>query len=225
VDPRRAEGIVLLAVLLLTLLLTVVSASLVLVSSSQSAVAWNVQAFQEARYAAGAAAERAVAEISEVADWTLLVDGSVRSTFADGAPLGRRWLADGRAIDLEEVVNQANCGQTRSCSQAELNAATTDRPWGANNPRWRLFAHGWLRDLLPPGAIDSAYYIIVLVGDDEAEMDGDPLRDGQPLTPGGGVIELRATALGPRNVSRSVELTIARDARSAARIVSWRALG
>jgi hypothetical protein len=215
---------VLLTILLVTLLLGALAASLVLVSSSQSAIAWNFRAFQEARYAAGAAAEYAVAEITSVADWTLLVDGSVRSTFADGFPSGLRTLGDGRTFDLDEIVNQANCHQARACSEAQLNAVTADRPWGSDNPRWRLFAYGWLRDLLPPGSLDSPYYIVVLVGDDEAENDGDSLRDSLAPGPGAGVVELRATAFGPKGVRRSVELTIAKTGAGTAGIVSWRAL-
>ena len=52
---------------------------------------------------------------------------------------------------------------------------TARRPWGTNNPIWRLYAHGALADLSPSGAIDSNVYVVVWVADDPLETDGLPL--------------------------------------------------
>ncbi len=136
------------------------------------AIAANFRNSQEARYAAGAAAERAVRDLASIADWSRLLDGTVRSTFVDGLPAGTRTLSDGSSLDLGELVNLANCLKPTPCGDAEMDAVTADRPWGVNNPRWQLFAHGWLRDVLPAGAIDSAFYTVVLVGDDPRRPTG-----------------------------------------------------
>jgi hypothetical protein len=103
-----------------------------------------------------------------------------------------------------------------------MDAATAERPWGPNNPRWQLFSYGWLRNALPAGAIDSAYYTVVLVADDPSEIDADPSRDGLPPSPGAGVVELRAQVFGPRGARRTIDVTVARTDAGSPRIVSWR---
>jgi hypothetical protein len=214
---------VLVVVLLLTLLMSAIGASLALVTSSETAIAANFRNSQEARYAAGAAAEHAVAGLAAIADWNELLDGSVRSALVDGPPSGTRALTDGSTLDLDEVVNMANCQKTTLCSSAEMDTVSAERPWGKNNTRWRLFAYGWLRDVLPMGAIDSEYYTVVLVGDDPSETDNDPSRDGVPPSPGAGVLELRAMAFGPRHVRRTVNLTVGRTGNAGPpQVLSWR---
>jgi hypothetical protein len=225
VHPNRADGVVLLTVLLLTLLVSVFAASLLLVSSSHAAIAANYSAAQEARFAASAAAERAVMEVAAIEDWNHLLDGSVRSSVVDGSPVGTRRLADGSTLDLEQTVNLANCQIVVACSEEQMNAVTADRPWGANNPRWRLYAYGWLRDFFPPVAVDSPYYLVVRVADDPAEADGNPSRDSDPLNPGAAIVELEATAYGPRGARRTVALTIVKTTPGSVRILSWRAFG
>jgi hypothetical protein len=145
------------------------------------------------------------------------LNGTVRSPFVDGPPSGTRTLADGTAIDLAHVVSVANCGKS-SCAAAEVAAVTPDRPWGANNPDWHLYAYGRMADLLPASAIDSKFYVVVMAGDDAAETDGKPLQDMN------GVIGLRGEAFGPHGAHRSVEVTIARPdtAQAAVRVLSWR---
>ncbi len=71
---------------------------------------------------------------------------------------------------------------------AQMDAVTADRPWGMNNPRWQTFGSGWLRDIAP--LADAPHvYVVVWIGDDPLETDGDPLRDEPdvraPWTPGG----------------------------------------
>ena len=50
-----------------------------------------------------------------------------------------------------------------------MNANTSGRPWGANNPRWKLYAYGNLNDMLPTGTINSPYYVVLFVGDDPSQ--------------------------------------------------------
>src|SRR5262249_36902952 len=82
-----------------------------------------------------------------------------------------------------------------ACTDAELDAVTSDRPWGMNNPRWRLYAYGRLRDLLPGADLSVPWYVALMVAD-------------HPLA--SGAIAVRAEAFGPRNAHDVVELTAAR---------------
>jgi hypothetical protein len=222
VDYGRAEGMVLVAVLLVTLLMSALGAALALVASSETTIAANFRNAEEARYAAGAGAERALVDMSAAADWSLLLDGTVRSTFADGQPSGTRALPDGSTVDLDQLVNLANCHHVTVCEGFEMDATTADRPWGVNNPRWRLFAYGSIRSIHQAGAIDSNYYTVVLIGDDPSETDGDPSRDGLPPSAGAGVVELRAHAFGPRGARRIINLTVGRTRAGDPRVISWR---
>ncbi len=138
-----------------------------------------------------------------------MLDGTATSAFIDGAP-GDRALADGSTLNLNQVLAYANCQKT-SCSSADYIEVTNERPWGANNPRWQLFAYGPLDDMIPTSSINSPFYVVVMVGDDASENDGDPLKDGFVATnPGSGVMALRAEVFGPRGVHKTIELTIAR---------------
>ena len=211
--------------LLSLLLMSALGAALVLTTSSESMIAANFGGAQEGLYAADAVLERAVDDLAAIADWNGVLAGATRSAFVDGAPGGVRPLADGSLLDLDAMLNLANCRQTGTCSQSALTAITSSRPWGANNPIWQLFAYGRLASLLPAGMIESAYYVVVMAADDHAETDGDPRRDGDTAeNPGSGVLSLRAQAFGPRSVRQLIELTVARAAPDAPemRIVAWR---
>ena len=106
----------------------------------------------------------------------------------------------------------ANCQKVTTCSTAEMDAPTAERPWATNNPRWKLYSYANLRDLLPStDTINSPYYILVMVADDPSENDGDATKDGASVTnPGSGVIAMRAEAFGPRGAHKVIELTLAR---------------
>src|SRR3989338_5360926 len=193
------------------LLMSELGAALVLTTSSEALIAANFRNAQEGVYAADAGLERAMDDLGAVADWSAILDGSTGSAFVDGTPSGVRTLADGSLLDLGQTVNMMNCRKVTSCSASNLVANTAQRPWGANNPVWRLFAYGPLSSLLPDHAIDSADYVIVMVADDPSENDNDPLKDGHSATnPGTGVLALRAEAFGPRGTRQVVELTAAR---------------
>jgi hypothetical protein len=216
-------GIALIVVLLAMALMSALGVALVLSTTAETHIAMNFRRSHEALYAADAAAQRTLDDLRGVAEWTTLLDGAVLSSFVDGAPDGTRRLDDGATLDLRQVVNMANCQKATTCSDGDMNAITEDRPWGRNNPRWRLFAYGRLREMLPAGAIESPYYVIAMIGDDPAENDDDPGRDGAPPNPGAGIFAVRAEAFGPIGAHRIVELTVARDG-SAVRPLSWREL-
>lgn len=221
------------AVMAITLLLSL-GAALVLVSASESPIAANFRVGGEALYAADAALEHALSELRGLADWNQALDGSVRSSFVDGPPAGRRTIAGGATIDLAAIANLANCGKTAACTTAEMNAVTAQRPWGANNPRWRLFAFGELDQMTASQTWESPFYVVALIADDGSENDGDPAVDGAttgPLpNPGRGLVLLRAEAFGPRTSHHVVEAAIERflmdeldpTGPTGVRLLAWR---
>ena len=221
-DIRRDDGIAMMTAMAVTLLTSALGVALVLATSSEEVIASNFRDQVAGAYAAEAAVERALDDLAAAANWNTVLNGTVRSTFVDGAPDGPRTLADGSTIDLGHVVNMADCGRIQPCADADMDAVTAQRPWGPNNPRWQLYAFGRLKDLLPDESIDSPYYVSVLVGDDPSETDAQPLEDGQAA--GAGLLVLRAESFGPRGVHRSVETTVARPAagQPGLRVLSWR---
>ena len=92
-----------------------------------------------------------------------------------------------------------NCGKTTTCSDAEMDAWTLERPYEPNNPRWQLYAysplsrhhrdrHGHVADVRRgvdcrrPGGIDD-----------------DPTTDATSGA-GAGILLMRAKAFGPNGV-------------------------
>jgi hypothetical protein len=217
------RGVALLIALMAIVLVMALGTALLLAASVEARITRNFAGSTQALYAADAGIEQAVDDLRGVPDWNAVLAGAVRSTFVDGLP-GLRTLSDGRHIDLAEVVNLANCRHAGVCSDTELDAVTTDRPWGPDNPRWQPFAWGSLNDA------DSSFYIVVLVADDPSENDGNPLADGSTpcddesagaCNPGTGVILVRSEAFGPFGAHRAIEATLA---RSGPEIRSWREL-
>lgn len=217
----------LIVALMSMLLMSALGAALVLTTSSDVLIAANFRSAQEGVYAADAALERAMDDLATIQDWNAVLDGSRQSAFIDGAPGGIRILADGSSLDLGQALNMMNCRKVTACTGSNLTTNTALRPWGENNPVWRLFAHGPLSTILPNHAVDSPYYVVVMIADDPSENDGDPLHDGSVATnPGSGVLALHAEALGPRGARQVVEMTVARAAPELGgmRVLSWRLL-
>jgi hypothetical protein len=123
------------------------------------------------------------------------------------------------------------CGKRTACSDGDITARTEERPWGANNPRWQLYAYGPMSDMLPTTSIDSRAYVVVWIADDLAESDDNPLNDGldgvgcapgaECINLGKGVISVLAHAYGPGGVVRIIEATLSRSA-AGVRVLSWR---
>jgi PilX N-terminal len=210
-DIRREDGMAIVIAMMALLLLTALGTALVMTTSTETLIAGNFRNANEGLYAADAAVERAMDDLLTVPDWNQLLSGAVQSAFIDGAPSGARTLPDGSTLDLTQVLNMANCNKLTTCSAAEMNTSTTQRPWAANNPRWQLYAYGKIGDMLPNGTINSPYYAIVMIADDPSENDGDPTKDGNNSgNPGSGVLSMRAEAFGPRGAHKVIELTVAR---------------
>lgn len=230
-SPRESgeRGAALLVAVLVTAVVSSVALVLVLSTTMETLVAFSFRSASETFLAADAGIERALPDLAATADWSAALDGSAPSTFIDGGP-GTRTLAGGRALNLVEVVNRANCGHAASCSQAEVDAVTTGRPWGLNNPRWRLYLHGALGSLTPDQAIRSPCYLVVLVADDPEENDNDPSRDGiSGQNPGAGIVRLRSEAFGPGGAHSVIEATVVRPSGAAGvppalQLVGWHEL-
>jgi hypothetical protein len=202
-----------LVAMMALLLMAAIGGVLIMTSTSETIIAAHFRDSVEAQYAAGTMIERGMDDLGGIANWTVVISGTVKSSWVDGAASGSRTLADSSTIDLTRIVNLANCQKPTTCTTAEMNAVTADRPWGASNPRWVLFAYGAMRNLLlAPSRIDSPYYVVLLAGD--------------AVTPAGwDAIALRAEAFGPRNSHAVVEAVAGRPAgATGARFLSWREL-
>ncbi len=223
------RGTALILMMLITMLLLALGTMLALTAATETAVAAHHRDGIEALHAADAAVAWAAHDLARTGDWTAVLSGGVVSSWFDGAP-GPRRLADGTTLDLVALTNELRCGVPVACSDAAMDAVSAARPWGRNNPRWRVFAHGPATGL--PG-VDGRSYVVVWVGDDPSETDGDPHRDGGVSgddgagtsgNPGLGTLLVIAHAYGPGTAVRVVEAGVARvGGQPGVRLVGWRA--
>jgi hypothetical protein len=102
-----------------------------------------------------------------------------------------------------------------------MDATSAERPWGSNNPRWRLFARSRLSAIAPGVASSPLFHVAVWVSDDPGETDGNPSADATGPAAGAGVIQVRADAFGPGGAHRAIEATIGRVGANI-RLISWR---
>jgi hypothetical protein len=220
-SPSQDEGVALIAVLLWTTLTAALAAAIILVTTVETTVSGSHRDGIETLYAADAAMEIAIAELSAVTNWDLVLSGTLRSALSDGAPVGTRQVADGSTIDLDKLTAMVRCGK-EACSDADINAITAERPWGVNNPRWQLFLNGPLRSIVNLPDNSTRVYVLVWVGDDPPDNDGDPLRDSTAIdNPGRGRIVVTAQAYGPTGATRAIQATIVRTGANV-RMVAWR---
>jgi len=216
------RGLALIAVLLWTALVTALASALVLVTTVETTISARHRDGLDALYAADAALEIAVGQLAAVTNFDLVLNGTSRSTSSDGAPTGTRRAADGTSIDLDKLTAMLRCGKESACSDADMSSVTADRPWGISNPRWQLFLSGSLGSIagLPDGTARA--YVLVWVGDDPSDSDGDPLRDSSEVdNPGRGRILVTAQAYGASGARRTIQATIARVG-GAIRMITWR---
>jgi hypothetical protein len=220
-NPRRPvtarlgdeQGVALIIALLAMLMLTALGMAVTLTTTTEGRIAYNYRDGVETLYAADAVVERVMQDVLTVPDWNKIIDGTTTSAFIDG-PIGERTLADGSTLDLLQATAMVRCGKT-ACNDADI-LAYEGAVWAENNPRWQLYAHGPLREMIPTETINSNVYVVVWIADDPSETDDNPFVDGAapiaPSTsnPGKGVLSMLAHAYGPSGVRRVIEVTIAR---------------
>lgn len=222
------RGIALIMVMIVTAFLSALALGTVLAVFMDRLASGNMTASVALLYAADAGIGMAAHDLAQMPDWTPALAGIARGAFADGSVGGVRALPGGGVVDLTATTNQLNCGKPTSCTSAQMNANSKDRPWGANNPRWTLFAYGPMSDvggLMRP----APCYIAVWVGDDAREQDGNPQSDAPDGTdPGHGIVRLHAEAFGVAGGRRVVEAELARVCGSepctGIRVQSWQEL-
>jgi len=184
------RGSALVIALLATVLLTSLGIGLVMLTNTEGAIASNYRTGNEMLYGADAAIERVVQDLLLVARWNDILIGSLQSGFVDStltptAPFGGQ-------LDLTALT-------------ADLQAQTdATAPWGANNPRWNLYAYGPLSSMGGLGSIQSTSYVAVWISDDPSEIDNNNQADTN------GVITVIAQAFGPNGTVRAVEVTVAK---------------
>ena len=230
-DIRSSQGIALVVTLLAMALLTALVGGLMASSVLGRAVSSNYEEAAELANTADSALELAARELAAIADWNAVLTGAQASTLVDGPP-GRRLLAGGVALDLPVLTNELTCGRVTLCTDAQTRLVTLDRPWGANNPRWRLFAHQPFPAVPPMPRPVAPVYIVVWVGDDARETDDDPGVDGAGAgAEGRYVVRARIESFGARGGRHVLEAELARVCTIVAgvevclpgvRVLSWR---
>ena len=220
------RGIALILVLLVTSFLSAIGLGLAVMVFMDRLATGNMKGSVALLHAAEAGLAFAAHDLAR-ADWRSALAGTEQASFVDGPPSGVRAIPGGGAVNLTAQTNILNCGKRTACSAAQMVANSSDRPWGSNNPRWRLYAYGPFENLTEI-ARPTPCYLAVWVADDSRELDGDPLRDGDQT--GRGVIRLFAGTYGPHGSRHAIEAELARVCAVAAgeevcqpglRVQSW----
>ena len=224
------RGIALVLAILVTSFLTAIGLGLAMIVMMDRLATGNLRGSVAMLYAADAAIELAARDLSRLEDWDAALIGQSRSTFTDGEPAGSRSIPGGGTLDLTAATHQLNCGGAAPCGDAQMDANSRERPWGPNNPRWRLYAYGPLGNIVQ-FARPADCYLAVWVAADSREDDGAPLSDAGENEPGHGILRLRAEAYGAAGARRAIEAELARQClgppgacRPGIRVQSWREL-
>jgi hypothetical protein len=183
--------VALVIVLMATMLLTALALSLVLVTSSETAITSNYRNSEETLYGADAAIELVLQDLLVVPLWNdvLRSTGNVQSSFVAASTTAT--LGDGTVIDVLKE---------RSRLQSETDQQNL---WGANNPVWRVYAFGPLSTLLA-GGISTPVYVAVFLADDPSDGDGNPAADTN------NVLTLHAEAWSIAGSHKIVEVAVSR---------------
>src|SRR5262245_11317064 len=207
---KSHRGVALVLALVAVAFFLAIAGGLVLSSLVGRSVATNYEEATELANASDSALELAARELSAIADWSDVLTGVRTATLVDGVP-GLRRLPDGTVVDLPTLSNQRTCGRAALCTDVQLGTFTSDRPWGPNNPRWRLFIHAPYPapPAMPRGP--GPAYLVVWIGDDARETDGDPNADGAGAGQEGRyVVRARVESFGPRGGHHAIEAELAR---------------
>jgi hypothetical protein len=204
------RGIALIIVILITTFLSALGIGVLMAVFMDRLASGNMAGSVAMLYAADAGIEIAARDLARVSQWNTVLSGTVRGDFTDGSPTGLRGIPGGGVVDLTAATNMLNCGKATTCTNAQMNANSRERPWGINNPRWTLFAYGvmtQLTSLVRP----APCYLAVWIADDGREQDGDPSRDAAVEGDAGhGIVRVHAEAFGVAGSRRVIEAELAR---------------
>ncbi len=189
---RDERGVALIVALMASMLLTALGMALIMVTDTENMITANYRNNNEALYAADAAVERVVQDLLLVPDWNRIWSENLKSSFIDNSN------CTGTA---DTVAGRINLTAATTQLQNQTNA---ENLWGANNPVWRPYACGAIRDLLPDQTLESTMYAVIWTGDDPSETDGNPQADAN------GVLTLHAEAYGAGGTRKVIEVTVAR---------------
>jgi hypothetical protein len=201
----RDAGAALVIALVVTSLLAALGLGVVTIASVDTALASAVRSDYAASLAANAAAERAMQDLAILPSWSAALAGDALSTFGGGP----------------SAVDVPGRGRVDLLLETAVAQARSDAYWqlGANNPRWRLYASGWLREATADAEDGDLPFVAVWVFDDCGETDTDPETDSN------GRVGLRAVAYGPRGAERAVDVVIAQLTDPVGvRVITWRSM-
>jgi hypothetical protein len=225
----RAGGFILLVVLAWLALLASLALGVSLVTMYEPTSAAAAHDRVRLRRAAESAVTLALTDLATRADWSTLPAGGAPSPFTDGGPGVR--IVDTFTVDLVAETALRICGRVTACDDTATTATSDGRPWGARNPRWRLFVHLPLATLDPAAAAGCACYLVAWVADDPGDDDGDPLVDAPGGTPGHGTVLVRGAAFAAGGAVAEVEALVAQPCRLSGavcpgiRVQSWGTVG
>jgi hypothetical protein len=226
------RGVALIMVILVTAFLSALGMGLILAVFMDRLATGNMTGSVAMLFAADGAIELAARDLAQEIEWDAVLSGARRSGFTDGLAGGVRQIPGGGVLDLTAVTNLLNCGRTTNCTAAQMSETSRERPWGLNNPHWRLYAFGPMAQFTELSR-PAPCYLAVWVADDGREEDGDPLADeSDDAEPGHGIVRVHAEAFGPSGSRRAIEAELVRACRGGGvgaclpgiRVQSWQEL-
>ncbi len=223
------DGIALVMAVLVTSFLSALALGVALAVFMDRLANGNTTGSVGMLYAADAGIEMTASDLARLPDWNVVLTGAVQGSFTDGVAGGVHAIPGGGVVDLTATTNLLNCGKPTTCTSAQMNANSSDRPWGTNNPRWTLFDYGPMMNVAGL-ARPVPCFVAVWVGDDPREQDGNSLADaaGQEA-PGHEIVRVHAEAFGYAGGRRVLEAEVARvcpgsPCVSGIRVQSWQEL-
>ena len=201
------RGAAVVMALLIAILVGAVAAALVSLTTTETLINATFRHGKETSYGAEAALERALHDLATMPDWSPVLaaaPGNLMSGFDDGAAVTR--APDGRALDLAVLTAER---------QRESDQRDGPAVFGADSPRWRLFAHASPDALMAAAGLDLPLYLVVWVADDESDGDGDPAVDRN------GRILVWAVAFGAGGARHSVEARVGRTGGGDLQLLAW----
>jgi hypothetical protein len=146
-NRSRDRGSSLVLAMVFVFLMSALGTALAVLTSTELRISANYAQAMELRYVAEAALETVIQELSTYADWNVVLSGPAMSAFTDGPPGGRRTLADGSPIDLDNLTSQL----------------------ADDHPVCRLFAFGPVQSLQRGEGLGLNGYVAVWIADDPEE--------------------------------------------------------